>query len=218
QVAVPSILRNGRRTGRDRRGLLEREGDGGTVRGRGRRERARAPVRESPSGLRRATGGRGRRRAPHPARQDREEARRDRQDRPRSNRGPGHRGPWKPGRRRRRSPREEAHPTTDRIDPTEAGADRGGTGMKRIPTKMEGLDDVLGGGIPDGSIVLVSGAPGTMKTSLTYHILHANALDRVRGLYVSLAKPREPRRSHGGTRVSPRRYRREPEHLGPGDV
>src|SRR5439155_385428 len=62
QVAVPSILRNGGRTGRDRRGLLEREGDGGTVRGRGRRERARAPVRESPSGLRRATGGRGRRR------------------------------------------------------------------------------------------------------------------------------------------------------------
>src|SRR5881396_1851869 len=62
--------------------------------------------------------------------------------------------------------------------------------MKRIPTKMEGLDDVLGGGIPDGSIVLVSGAPGTMKTSLTYHILHANALDRVRGLYVSLEQSR----------------------------
>src|SRR5207244_10288622 len=53
-----------------------------------------------------------------------------------------------------------------------------------------GLDDVLGGGIPDGSIVLVSGAPGTMKTSLTYHILHANALDRVRGLYVSLEQSR----------------------------
>jgi len=62
--------------------------------------------------------------------------------------------------------------------------------MKRIPTKMEGLDDVLGGGIPDGSVVLVSGAPGTMKTSLTYHILHANALDGVRGLYVSLEQSR----------------------------
>jgi len=62
--------------------------------------------------------------------------------------------------------------------------------MKRIPTKMEGLDDVLGGGIPDGSVVLVSGAPGTMKTSLTYHILHANALDGMRGLYVSLEQSR----------------------------
>src|SRR5205809_5615625 len=62
--------------------------------------------------------------------------------------------------------------------------------MKRIPTKMEGLDDVLGGGIPDGSVVLVSGAPGTMKTPLTYHILHANALAGVRGLYVSLEQSR----------------------------
>jgi KaiC/GvpD/RAD55 family RecA-like ATPase len=62
--------------------------------------------------------------------------------------------------------------------------------MKRVLTKMEGLDDVLGGGIPEGSVVLVSGAPGTMKTSLTYHILHENALDGVRGLYVSLEQSR----------------------------
>ena len=62
--------------------------------------------------------------------------------------------------------------------------------MKRIQTKMEGLDEVLGGGIPEGSVVLVSGAPGTMKTSLTYHILHANALAGVRGLYVSLEQSR----------------------------
>jgi KaiC/GvpD/RAD55 family RecA-like ATPase len=62
--------------------------------------------------------------------------------------------------------------------------------MKRLLTKVEGLDDVLGGGIPEGSIVLVSGAPGTMKTSLTYHILHANAVDGIRGLYTSLEQSR----------------------------
>jgi KaiC/GvpD/RAD55 family RecA-like ATPase len=55
---------------------------------------------------------------------------------------------------------------------------------------MEGLDEILAGGIPEGSVVLVSGAPGTMKTSLTYHILHANALDGTRGLYVSLEQSR----------------------------
>src|SRR5439155_7200963 len=60
EVAVPSNLRNGRRTGRDRRGLLEREGDGGTIRRRGCHERARAPVRESPPRLCRATRGGGR--------------------------------------------------------------------------------------------------------------------------------------------------------------
>src|ERR1700704_3841536 len=62
--------------------------------------------------------------------------------------------------------------------------------MKRLFTKVEGLDDVLGGGIPEGSVVLVSGAPGTMKTSLTYHILHANAVDGIRGLYTSLEQSR----------------------------
>lgn len=62
--------------------------------------------------------------------------------------------------------------------------------MKRVRTKMEGLDEVLGGGIPEGHVILVSGAPGTMKTSLTYHILHENALDGTRGLYVSLEQGR----------------------------
>lgn len=62
--------------------------------------------------------------------------------------------------------------------------------MKRVSTHIAGLDDVLGGGIPEGNVVLVSGAPGTMKTSLTYHILHSSALDGSRGLYVSLEQGR----------------------------
>ena len=62
--------------------------------------------------------------------------------------------------------------------------------MKRIPTNVEGLDELLGGGIPEGNIVLLSGAPGTMKTSLSYHILHTNALAGTRGLYISLEQGR----------------------------
>src|SRR6266566_280212 len=62
--------------------------------------------------------------------------------------------------------------------------------MKRLSTHIEGLDEVLGGGIPEGNVVLVSGAPGTMKTSLTYHILHSSALNGSRGLYVSLEQGR----------------------------
>src|SRR5947209_5050147 len=62
------------------------------------------------------------------------------------------------------------------------GTHRGGRKMKRVSTHIEGLDEVLGGGIPEGNVVLVSGAPGTMKTSLTYHILHSSALDGSRGL------------------------------------
>lgn len=70
--------------------------------------------------------------------------------------------------------------------------------MKRIPTFVEGLDDVLEGGVPAGSVVLVSGAPGTMKTSLTYHVLHHNARRGTKGVYVSLEQSRESLLDHTG--------------------
>ena len=62
--------------------------------------------------------------------------------------------------------------------------------MKRVRTNVDGLDEVLSGGVPEGHVVLVSGAPGTMKTSLTYHILHTNAQGGTRGMYVSLEQSR----------------------------
>ena len=62
--------------------------------------------------------------------------------------------------------------------------------MNFVKTYVDGLDEVLGKGIPESSIVLVSGAPGTMKTSLTFQILHANARNGLRGLYVSLEQSR----------------------------
>jgi len=62
--------------------------------------------------------------------------------------------------------------------------------LLQIEPAWDWARDVLALRFPDGSVVLVSGAPGTMKTSLTYHILHANALDGVRGLYVSLEQSR----------------------------
>ncbi len=62
--------------------------------------------------------------------------------------------------------------------------------MNFLKTYVDGLDDILGMGIPQGSLVLVSGAPGTMKTSLTYHVLHENARHGVKGLYVSLEQSR----------------------------
>ena len=62
--------------------------------------------------------------------------------------------------------------------------------MNTVKTYVDGLDDILGTGIPQGSVVLVSGAPGTMKTSLTYHVLHENARHGVKGLYVSLEQSR----------------------------
>jgi KaiC/GvpD/RAD55 family RecA-like ATPase len=60
-----------------------------------------------------------------------------------------------------------------------------------LPTHVEGLDRALGGGIPTGSTVLVAGPPGTLKTSLVLWMMHANAGDGTKGLYVTLEQTAE---------------------------
>src|SRR6058998_4314760 len=55
-----------------------------------------------------------------------------------------------------------------------------------VSTHVAGLDAALGGGIPQGSIVLVAGTPGTMKSSLIYNIMYHNAKAGRRGLYITL--------------------------------
>jgi circadian clock protein KaiC len=63
---------------------------------------------------------------------------------------------------------------------------------KRVLTYIEGLDDTLGGGLPVGHVVLLSGLPGTMKSTLSYSILHRNARERgAKCLYVSLEQTRK---------------------------
>src|SRR5438034_6115415 len=63
---------------------------------------------------------------------------------------------------------------------------------KKVLTYVDGLDEALGGGLPAGHVVLVSGLPGTMKSTLSYSILHRNATERgARGLYVSLEQTRK---------------------------
>lgn len=62
---------------------------------------------------------------------------------------------------------------------------------KKIPTFVDGLDEALGGGLPAGHVILVSGLPGTMKSTLSYAILHNNAEQRkAKGLYVTLEQTR----------------------------
>jgi KaiC/GvpD/RAD55 family RecA-like ATPase len=59
--------------------------------------------------------------------------------------------------------------------------------MDRIPTFIEGFDDVLEGGVPRGNVVLLCGTPGTMKTSLAFSILYHNVKERgAKGLFISL--------------------------------
>lgn len=63
---------------------------------------------------------------------------------------------------------------------------------ERFKTYVEGFDKVLEGGVPAGHVVLVSGTPGTMKSSLTYYILYHHAKENGKtGVYVTLEQSRE---------------------------
>jgi len=56
-----------------------------------------------------------------------------------------------------------------------------------VKTHIRGFDDdVLRGGIPQGHVILIRGASGTMKSSLAYYVLFHNALEGTPGLYVTL--------------------------------
>ncbi|MCW3992436.1 MAG: hypothetical protein NWE79_06985 [Candidatus Bathyarchaeota archaeon] len=63
---------------------------------------------------------------------------------------------------------------------------------ERTRTGVPGLDEMMGGGIPRGHVVLVIGGPGSGKTILCSQFLHNGAAERgERGLYVTLDEPRE---------------------------
>jgi len=59
--------------------------------------------------------------------------------------------------------------------------------MERIKTHIERMDERLEGGIPKGTVSLICGTPGCMKSSLAYSILYKNALEKnLKGLYMTL--------------------------------
>jgi KaiC/GvpD/RAD55 family RecA-like ATPase len=64
--------------------------------------------------------------------------------------------------------------------------------VRYYKTYVRGFDEELGGGIPDGHLILVSGTPGTMKSSMAYNILYNNIKhEKSQGVYVSLEQSRE---------------------------
>jgi len=66
------------------------------------------------------------------------------------------------------------------------------TEKERVKTYIKNLDSQMSGGIPKGHVVLLSGNPGTYKSSLSYNILHHNALENdMKGLYISFQQSRE---------------------------
>jgi KaiC/GvpD/RAD55 family RecA-like ATPase len=69
--------------------------------------------------------------------------------------------------------------------------------MKFYRTFIKGFDEELENGIPEGHIVLISGHPGTMKSSLVFNILYNHAKEEgVPGMYVTLEQPKKSLEFH----------------------
>ncbi|HEX8243945.1 MAG TPA: ATPase domain-containing protein [Longimicrobium sp.] len=75
--------------------------------------------------------------------------------------------------------------------------------VPRAATGIEGLDRILGGGLPRGEIYLVEGEPGTGKSLVGLHFLRAGAELGERSLLITMAQSREAigrlAASHGWT-------------------
>src|ERR1700679_3427465 len=58
--------------------------------------------------------------------------------------------------------------------------------IKCLPTGVPGLDEVLGGGLPEFSFNLIAGPPGSGKTTLAHQIMFALATSQRPALYFTV--------------------------------
>ena len=58
--------------------------------------------------------------------------------------------------------------------------------IRKLPTGVRGLDEILGGGIPEYSFNIIAGAPGCGKTTLAHQIIFANATVKTPALYFTV--------------------------------
>ena len=58
--------------------------------------------------------------------------------------------------------------------------------IRQLPTGVRGLDEILGGGIPELSCNIIAGAPGCGKTTLAHQIVFANATEQHPAIYFTV--------------------------------
>ena len=58
--------------------------------------------------------------------------------------------------------------------------------IKKLPSGVPGLDEILGGGIPEFSFNIIAGAPGCGKTTLAHQFIFANATPEHPALYFTV--------------------------------
>lgn len=58
--------------------------------------------------------------------------------------------------------------------------------IRQLPTGVPGLDEILGGGLPEFSFNIIAGVPGSGKTTLAHQIMFANATVERPALYITV--------------------------------
>ena len=58
--------------------------------------------------------------------------------------------------------------------------------IRKMPTGVPGLDEILGGGLPEYSFNVIAGAPGCGKTTLAHQVVFANATSARPALYFTV--------------------------------
>ncbi len=64
--------------------------------------------------------------------------------------------------------------------------EKGPVHIRQLPTGVPGLDEILGGGLPEYSFNIIAGAPGGGKTTLAHQIMFANATPERPALYFTV--------------------------------
>jgi circadian clock protein KaiC len=70
--------------------------------------------------------------------------------------------------------------------PKKAAAKAGKVKIHSLSTGVRGLDEILGGGVPEFSLNILAGAPGCGKTTLVHQIAFANATPKRPALYFTV--------------------------------
>ena len=76
--------------------------------------------------------------------------------------------------------------TTPRILPDKNPVPPANVLVRKLPTGVSGLDEIMGGGIPEFSFNIIAGTPGCGKTTLAHQIVFANATVRKPALYFTV--------------------------------
>ena len=58
--------------------------------------------------------------------------------------------------------------------------------IRQLPTGVPGLDEILGGGLPEYSFNIIAGAPGCGKTTLAHQLMFANASPETPAIYFTV--------------------------------